>query len=71
MSYAYYHNVIKGKSPKNAPTYLQENEQESEDKQVSRYVCEVCGYIYEGESLPDDYICPVCKVGADKFKKVT
>ena len=26
-----------------------------------KYVCTVCGYVYEGESLPADYVCPVCK----------
>ncbi len=34
------------------------------------WVCTVCGYIYEGDELPDDYICPVCGVGKDKFEKV-
>ena len=32
-----------------------------------KYVCTVCGYVYEGESLPADYVCPVCEVPADKF----
>ena len=32
-----------------------------------KYVCTVCGYVYEGESLPADYVCPVCKAPADKF----
>lgn len=35
---------------------------------MAKYVCTVCGYIYEGDSAPES--CPVCKVGADKFKKV-
>lgn len=69
MSYAYYHEVVKGKSPKNAPTYLQEEAEESK-KGTVKWVCQVCGYVYEGETLPEGYICPVCKVGADKFKKV-
>ncbi len=68
MTYAYYHNVIKGKSPKNAPTYLPEEESESEQKK--KYKCEVCGYVYEGETLPPDFKCPVCHQGADKFKKI-
>lgn len=72
MTYAYYHKVVKGKSPRNAPTYLPE-EDKKEAKQntsASRYVCTVCGYIYEGDELPRDFICPICKQGADKFKKV-
>ena len=32
------------------------------------FVCTVCGYIYEGSTLPEDYICPVCKHGAEAFK---
>lgn len=70
MTYAYYHNVIKGKSPKNAPTYLQENEPEPPKKRLGRWECQVCGYIYEGESLPKDFKCPVCGQGADKFLRI-
>ncbi len=33
------------------------------------WICKVCGYIYYGDELPKDYICPVCGVGADKFEK--
>lgn len=67
MTYSYYHKVIKGKSPKNAPTYLPEEET---DKGKKKYKCQVCGYIYEGEKLPEDFICPVCGVGADKFEEI-
>jgi len=34
---------------------------------LKKWVCTVCGYIYEGESLPADYVCPVCKHGAEVF----
>lgn len=34
------------------------------------YVCEICGYVYQGDTLPDDYICPLCKHGASDFKKL-
>ena len=34
------------------------------------FVCKVCGYIYEGEELPDDYICPLCKHGAADFEPI-
>ena len=44
MTYAYYHNVIKGKTPKNASTYV--NEPKAEPKKP--YVCGVCGYVYHG-----------------------
>ena len=32
--------------------------------------CKICGYIYEGENLPADYICPICKHGAVDFEKI-
>ena len=37
---------------------------------AKKFVCTVCGYVYEGEKLPDDYVCPVCGVGAELFKEV-
>ena len=36
----------------------------------SGYRCKICGYVYEGEVLPPDYICPVCKHGAADFEKI-
>lgn len=68
MTYAYYHQVIRGKSPKNAPTYIPEKEEAAGEKKVV-HVCQVCGYVYEGDPLPEGYICPVCRQGADKFKR--
>ncbi len=71
MTYAYYHNVIKGKSPKNAPTYIPEDT--ISDDSGSKWVCSICGYVYDGETpfeeLPDDYTCPVCRQSKDKFIK--
>ena len=34
------------------------------------FVCKICGYIYEGDTLPDDYICPLCKHGAIDFEPI-
>lgn len=42
---------------------------EESTEAVTRWVCTVCGYVYEGEELPADYKCPVCGVGPDKFIK--
>ena len=75
MTYAYYHNVVKGKSPKNAPTYIAEEDISAKDptKNVTapKWVCGVCGYVYEGETpfeqLPDTYTCPVCRQSKTKF----
>ncbi len=37
---------------------------------MKKYVCKVCGYIYEGESLPEDFKCPLCKAPASKFEEM-
>ena len=36
--------------------------------QVNRFACQVCGWIYEGDAVPADLVCPLCKQGADSFK---
>ncbi|WP_368045912.1 rubredoxin-like domain-containing protein [Pyramidobacter piscolens] len=32
--------------------------------------CKICGYVYEGEELPPDYVCPLCKHGAADFERI-
>lgn len=55
MSYAYYHSNVKPKS------------QTSGKK---GYVCTVCGWVYEGDELPADLVCPLCKHGASDFVEI-
>ncbi|MBQ7809541.1 MAG: flavin reductase [Clostridia bacterium] len=55
MTYSYYHENVKPKP-------------QTEGKKG--YVCKICGYIYEGDTLPDDYICPLCKHGASDFEEI-
>lgn len=55
MTYTYYQNNVKPKP-------------QLEGKKG--YVCKVCGYVYEGEELPDDYVCPLCKHGAADFELI-
>ena len=43
---------------------------EGTEEKTNSYVCKICGYVYEGESLPEDYICPICKHGASDFEKL-
>jgi flavin reductase (DIM6/NTAB) family NADH-FMN oxidoreductase RutF len=57
MTYQYYFDHVK---PKPAPT--------AEKK--SGWVCKICGYVYEGEELPADYVCPLCKHGPEDFERV-
>lgn len=58
VSYAYYQSNIKPKPEKT----------QSAGKTVWR--CRICGYVYEGEELPADFICPICKHPASDFEKV-
>ena len=44
--------------------------QETEEKKKG-YVCRICGYVYEGEELPEDFTCPWCKHGADAFEPLS
>ncbi len=71
MTYFYYHKVVKGKSPKNAPTYIAE--EEKEEIKNEKYVCSICGYVYDGdipfEELPEDYTCPICGQPKSVFTK--
>ena len=55
MTYAYYFEHVK---PKPQPP--------AENKKG--YVCKICGYVYEGDPLPADFICPLCKHGAEDFE---
>lgn len=38
--------------------------------EMNGYRCTVCGYVHEAESLPDDFVCPLCRATADKFEKI-
>ena len=61
LTYAYYHQHIKP-----APAAPAADAPDG----VTRWVCQTCGYVYEGENVPDDFICPWCKHGKSDFKKV-
>ena len=37
---------------------------------MKKFVCTVCGYVYEGDELPEDYVCPLCDVGPEHFEEV-
>lgn len=84
MTYAYYHIVKRGSTPKTAPHYIDVKKEEAKPK-MSKYECTVCGYIYDPalgdpdgkippgtpfEKLPDDWTCPVCGAPKSDFKEV-
>jgi flavin reductase (DIM6/NTAB) family NADH-FMN oxidoreductase RutF len=62
VTYEYYQSNIK---PKPQAT------KETEQKKGGKWVCKVCGYVHEGEELPDDFICPWCKHPASDFEKIS
>lgn len=72
MTYAYYHKVIKGSAPKNAPTYRAEPQPaQTSNKEMRRFKCDICGYEVESESdLPADFVCPLCGVDRSHFKEI-
>ena len=52
-------------------TYYQKNVKPKPQTSVKKgWVCTVCGYIYEGNTLPEDFICPLCKHGASDFEEL-
>jgi flavin reductase (DIM6/NTAB) family NADH-FMN oxidoreductase RutF/rubredoxin len=82
MTYAYYHKVKKGKTPERAATYVKDESDKKEAKELKKYTCSVCGYVYDPangdpdngvkpgtafESLPDEWVCPVCGATKDQF----
>lgn len=84
MTYAYYHQIKGGKSPKTAPTYVKEEKAAETAPHASKYKCTVCGYVYDPEigdpdagivagtrfeDLPDTWVCPICGAGKSEFEK--
>ena len=51
-------------------TYYQQNIKPKPQQKKKGFVCKICGYVYEGETLPDDYICPLCKHPASDFEPI-
>lgn len=82
MTYAYYHQVKRGTTPKTAPSYIEERKETTPE--VVKYKCTVCGYVYDPEKgdpesniapgtpfedVPNDWVCPVCGASKDEFEK--
>ncbi|HUH67365.1 MAG TPA: flavin reductase [Syntrophales bacterium] len=81
MTYAYYHEVKRGKSPKTAPTYQTPTAREKQEK---KYTCSVCGYTYDPEKgdpesgikpgtgfsdVPGGWTCPICDADKPRFEE--
>lgn len=84
MTYAYYHEVKRGTTPKTAPSFIPKEEKKEAPK-MAKYECTVCGYIYDPsqgdpdggiapgtpfEKIPDSWVCPVCGAAKSEFKKL-
>ena len=87
LTYEYYHKIKGGFSPKAAPTYSGKisNKEKNEVGKMEKYVCKVCGYVYDPEKgdpdngiepgtsfekLPDNWVCPVCGAGKEEFEEM-
>jgi flavorubredoxin/flavin reductase (DIM6/NTAB) family NADH-FMN oxidoreductase RutF/rubredoxin len=57
VTYQYYFDHIKPKP-------------QAPKEDIKGFICKICGYVYEGDVLPGDFICPLCKHGADDFDKL-
>ncbi len=83
MTYAYYHQVKRGTTPKTAPSYIEEKKDVT--PKMAKYKCTVCGYIYDPElgdpdggiapgtpfeEIPDDWVCPVCGAAKSDFERM-
>jgi flavin reductase (DIM6/NTAB) family NADH-FMN oxidoreductase RutF/rubredoxin len=83
MTYDFYHQIKRGTTPKSAPTFIQAETKE-EIKDNSKYVCRVCGYVYDPilgdpdsgiqpgtsfEKLPENWVCPICKAAKIQFDR--
>jgi flavin reductase (DIM6/NTAB) family NADH-FMN oxidoreductase RutF/rubredoxin len=84
MTYAYYHQIKGGKSPKTAPTYVKDETEVVKTTSSGKYKCKICGYVYDPakgdpdggikpgtsfEELPDTWTCPICNAPKSEFEK--
>ena len=82
LTYAYYHQVKRGSTPKTAPSFIEKKKEVA--AKMDKYECSVCSYVYDPEmgdpdsgikpgtsfeELPDDWVCPVCGASKDQFEK--
>ena len=83
MTYAYYHQVKRGTTPKTAPSYIEDKKEVT--PKIAKYKCKVCGYIYDPElgdpdggikpgtpfeKIPDTWVCPVCGAAKSEFERM-
>jgi flavin reductase (DIM6/NTAB) family NADH-FMN oxidoreductase RutF/rubredoxin len=85
MTYAYYHEVKRGTSPKTAPTYVKPMAAAANTPPSPKWQCNLCAYIYDPalgdpaggiapgtpfEQIPENWVCPICGATKDQFIKL-
>jgi rubredoxin len=85
MTYAYYHQIKRGSTPKTAPTFIP-SLASSQIPAAPQYRCTICNYIYDPakgdpdqgvppgtafDQLPEDWSCPICGAGKEAFEAVS
>lgn len=85
MTYAYYHQVKRGTTPKTAPTFTSARAEDKTALAAPKYQCTICNYVYDpvqGDpehgiapgtpfaELPEDWTCPICGAGKDAFEQI-
>ena len=83
MTYAYYHQVKRGTTPKTAPSYVEERKEAV--PKMAKYKCTVCGWVYDPElgdpdggikpgtpfkEIPDGWVCPICGAAKSDFERM-
>ena len=63
MSYAYYHQIKNRVTPPRASVYQPEP--------AKGYRCRICGYVLDSDTVPDDFVCPICGRGKEHLEKIT
>ena len=63
ISYAYYHQIKHGVTPPRASVYQPEP--------AKGYRCRICGYVLDSDTVPDDFVCPICGRGKEHLEKIT
>lgn len=61
--------MVLGSEPSMTYQYYFDHVKPKPEPKKTGWVCKICGYVYEGEELPADFVCPVCKHGAEDFEK--
>ncbi len=61
--------VLNENKPLTYAEYLSDVKPKPQTTTKTSYVCKICGYVYEGEELPKDFVCPICKHGVEDFER--